>query len=114
MRWKGPRTRCQTLYKMAKRKAAKSSPDSRIGPRQKKATHKLRQLSEHEARAVYDSAKKEKKLYGQMNLRDSWRRWRYGHSLTAFIADLRDLIKDPSLDDPSLVPGNLARFIELM
>ena len=30
------------------------------------------------------------------------------------MADLRDLIKDEALDDPSLVSGHLAQLIELM
>jgi len=81
-----------------------------------KPAHKLRQLSEDEARDTYQAAKKakKKKVHGPIHLRDAWWRWRYSHKLAGFVADLRFSIKDPELDDPSLVAGHLARFIELM
>jgi hypothetical protein len=99
---------------MGKGKAAKRTLKTKSQLPQGKSTHNLRQLSEDEARAVYNSATKAKKVYGAMHLLDAWWRWRYSHTLKDYVADLLYLIKDPSLDDPSLVAGHLARFVELM
>jgi hypothetical protein len=100
---------------MGKRKAAKAprSNRRRLAP-QAETAQKLRHLSKAEARDAYEAAKKAKKIHGPMHLLDAWWRWRHSHTLSGFVAGLRDSIKDRALDDPSLVAGHLARFIELM
>jgi hypothetical protein len=100
---------------MGKRKPPKATRSTKsTPPPQAKTDHKLRYLSEGEARAAYRAAKKAKKFYGPLHLLDAWWRWRYSHTLAGFVADLRYSIKDRDLDHPSLVAGHLARFIELM
>src|SRR6266446_3420011 len=79
-------------------RSPKSIPSAQIGN-----DHKLRCLSEDEALHAYQEAKKAKKIRGPMHLLDAWWRWRHNHNLAGFVADLRDLIKDEALDDPSLV-----------
>lgn len=76
--------------------------------------HKVRPLSADEACVAYRTAKRAKNVYAPINLVDAWRRLRSNHSLPAFVADLRELIKDPVLDDPSVSTGYPARFVELM
>ncbi len=100
---------------MGKRKPPKATRSTRSStPPQAGTAHKLRQLSEDEALGAYQTARKAKKLYEPLKLRLAWWRWRYNHNLPGFVADLRDLINDRPLDDPSLVTGHLARFIELI
>jgi len=96
---------------MRKRKRGKASHTRKS---RRESTRKLRELTEDEARAAYHSAKTAKALYGPLHLRDAWYRWRHNHTLAGYLGDLRDLINDPLLDDPQLMEGNLARFIELM
>jgi hypothetical protein len=100
---------------MGKRKPPKNARSTKgIPPAQVEIVHKLRHLSEDEAVDAYQAAKKAKKIYGPLHLLDVWRRLRHNHTLAGFVAGLRRLIKDRELDNPSLVAGDLARFIELM
>jgi hypothetical protein len=89
-------------------RSTKSNPPAQVG-----SVHELRNLSEDEALDAYQAAKKAKTHYGPLDLLEAWRLLRYNR-LPDFVADLRDLIKDRSLDDSSLVARDLALFIELM